>query len=314
MRLVFLAVLVALVGCASPTNPSDPTERIAQTLGLERRLVEGAGFRHLVWIRGDPSLARRVHVYLEGDGTPWLDRRRVADDPGPRQPLALRLMALDPTPSILVGRPCYHGLARSPGCSPWLWTHGRYGEPVVVSLARAIERVLPADGDRELVLIGHSGGGTLAVLLAPRLKGVTTVVTLAANLDVRAWSAHHGYSPLSGSLDPSAEPPLDPCIRQIHLRGERDDAVPLQTLARYRARNPHARVEVVAGTDHRGGWVERWPTLLESVRTTEPCVSGPGRHPAERRVPDRSAGRESRLRATHSRLRQAASSVPVPVP
>lgn len=286
MRLALLPVFAALVGCVSPMSLPDPTERAARTLGLERRLVEGAGFRHLVWIRGDPASARHVHVYLEGDGTPWLDRRRVAADPGPRHPLVPPLMALDPTPSILVGRPCYHGLARSTGCSPWLWTHGRYGEPVVVSLARAIERVLPAVDDRELVLIGHSGGGTLAVLLAPRLKGVTAVVTLAANLDVRAWSEHHGYSVLSGSLDPAEEPPLDPCIRQIHLRGERDDEVPLRTLTRYRARHPQAQVEVVVEVDHRRGWVERWPALLESVwpvvgsgRTTEPCVSGSGRNP-----------------------------------
>ncbi|QGU32756.1 alpha/beta fold hydrolase [Thermochromatium tepidum] len=251
--------------------PEDPTERIARVLGFEQRLVEGAGFQHRVWMRGNPVLARRVHVYLEGDGTPWLDRRRVAADPSPRRPLMPRLMARDPTPSLLVGRPCYHGLAHSPGCLPWHWTHGRYGEPVVFSLARAIERVLPPRDDRELVLIGHSGGGTLAVLLAPRLKGVTTVVTLAANLDVSAWAKQHSYSPLSGSLDPCELPPLDPSIRQIHLLGEQDAEVPPWTLARYRMRNPQARFEVVAGVDHGRGWVERWPALLDSAGSVDVC-------------------------------------------
>lgn len=257
-------MFAALAGCANPSLTRDPTERVAPALGLETRFVEGQGFRHLVLIRGDPATARRVHVYLEGDGTPWLDRHRIAADPGPRQPLVPQLMARDPTPSILIGRPCYHGLAHSAGCSPWLWTHGRYGEPVVVSLARAIERVLPAADDRELVLIGHSGGGTLAVLLAPRLTGVTAVITLAANLDVRAWSEHHGYSPLSGSLDPAEALPLARDIRQLHLIGALDREVPPASRARYLARNPSAQVIILPGIDHRRGWIERWPSWLDS--------------------------------------------------
>lgn len=226
-------------------------------------MVQVAGFRHLVLVRGDLEAASRIHVYLEGDGTPWISRHRVAADPTPRHPLASRLMALDPTPAILVGRPCYHGLAESEGCSPWLWTHGRYGEAVVASLASAIDRVLPGREERRLTLIGYSGGGTLAVLLAPRLRGVERVVTLAANLDVRAWADRHGYDRLSGSLDPADQPPLDPSIQQIHLLGARDRQVPPESIRRYLARNPNAVARVVPGFDHRCCWVEHWPTGLD---------------------------------------------------
>ena len=77
-----------------------------------------------------------LHVYLDGDGTPMLGSYPAAD-PTPRDPLVLDLMALDSTPSIYVGRPCYHGLSGAP-CSPSLWTSGRYSEPVVASMAAGI--------------------------------------------------------------------------------------------------------------------------------------------------------------------------------
>lgn len=232
--------------------------------GTESRLIEGAGLRHRVFWQGDLS-APRIHVYLEGDGRPWIGKRQIAADPGPFDPLTPRLMARDPTPSILVGRPCYHGLARSPGCTPWWWTHGRYSEQVVASLAQAIVRALPPNPRRELVLIGHSGGGTLAVLLAPHLSGVKAVITLAANLDVAAWAEYHGYSPLIGSLDPARSAPLPPHIRQVHLIAEQDLEVPPETIAGYLARNPKAHTQVVLGTTHRRGWVERWPEILAAL-------------------------------------------------
>ncbi|QIK37806.1 alpha/beta hydrolase [Caldichromatium japonicum] len=248
-------LLAGLGGCASvPETPP----------GVGSALIEGLGFQHKVFWHGDLA-APRVHVYLEGDGRPWIGRTQIAADPGPFSPLALRLMARDPNPAILIGRPCYHGLARSPGCTPWLWTHGRYSEQVVASLAQAIQQALPPQPGRELILIGHSGGGVLAVLLAYRLPEVSTVVTLAANLDVAAWAKHRGYSPLSGSLDPSNQPPLPPTIRQLHLIAEQDQEVPASTLARYLVHYPQAHIQMIAGTDHRRGWIERWPEILQAL-------------------------------------------------
>ncbi len=232
--------------------------------GIESRLLRDGGLPQRIFWQGDLS-APCVHVYLEGDGRPWIREREIAADPGPLDPLALRLMARDPTPALLVGRPCYHGLAHMPGCTPWLWTHGRYSEQVVGILAQAIARALPPQPGRKLVLIGHSGGGTLAVLLAPSLPGVKAVITLAANLDVAAWAEHHGYSPLSGSLNPARLPPLPPNIRQVHLIAERDETVPPETIARYLAHNPQAQIQRIPGTDHRHGWLERWPHLLTTM-------------------------------------------------
>src|SRR6185437_2332145 len=106
-------------------------------------------------------------------------------------------------PVLYLGRPCYLGLASSPECRPADWTFERYSARVVASLAAATNRFREREGRPDVVLVGHSGGGTLAVLMAPQVQGLRAVVTIGANLDVAAWTLWHGYLPLNGSLDPA---------------------------------------------------------------------------------------------------------------
>src|SRR3972149_2178107 len=93
---------------------------------------------------------------------------RSATDPTPTQAVALRLMHLDSAPSVLVGRPCYHELKRSAECTPGLWTHARYSSTVVASMLAVIEVLARGSNSTGVVLIGYSGGGALAMLIAER--------------------------------------------------------------------------------------------------------------------------------------------------
>ena len=281
-----LAAVVILGGCTT----IGPWSRDSQTLSLpheeqgmqriESMVTTGDPFRHLIYRHsglGQPVGERKIdenkefreigeiqelHVYLEGDGRPWLTRHQVASDPTGRDLLALRLMARDPLASIYVGRPCYHGLATDRGCQPWWWTHGRYSPEVVRTLVAAIKGILPPRPLARITLIGYSGGGVLALLIAPHLEGVVQVITIAANLDTDAWAEYHGYSPLSGSLNPARQAPLDEDIRQLHLIGNQDARVPLASLTAYLARNPRATLRVLPGFDHRCCWVEQWPDII----------------------------------------------------
>jgi pimeloyl-ACP methyl ester carboxylesterase len=68
-------------------------------------------------------------------------------------------------------------------------------------------------GSTRLTLVGYSGGGTIAVLLAARRSDVAEVITVAANLDVGYWTQRDGLSPLTGSLDPAGgNPRLHPFV------------------------------------------------------------------------------------------------------
>lgn len=255
----FLGVVIATAGCAGPAARFD-TEATAS--GFSREVVKGTAFSHSVYRNGRSGDGRRLHVYLDGDGTPWAGGRRPAADPTPREPLVLRLMALDPAPALLLGRPCYNGFHADPPCGPDLWTDRRYSDEIVASMAAALARL--AGPDRALVLIGYSGGGTLAVLLAERVSNVSVVVTVAANLDVAAWASLHAYQPLTGSLNPADRPPLPARIRALHLAGALDPEVPPVVVQHVAVRGAGA-FRVLDGHDHACCWVDSWPMILSEV-------------------------------------------------
>ena len=244
-------------GCrtASEQFSQHATER-----GLHADVIMGEGFQHLV-LSTPGSRGVTLHVYLDGDGTPTVGGYPAAD-PTPRDPLVLDLMALDPTPAIYVGRPCYHGLSGAP-CSPSLWTSGRYSEPVVASMAAVVRRVVAARGVGRIVWIGYSGGGVLAVLLAARVPETAGVVTIAANLDIDAWTDAQRTPPLTGSLNPARQPPLAPSVSQRHYAGGRDQVVPVQVTRQGAA--PGAEVIIVADYDHRCCWATLWPSVLAAL-------------------------------------------------
>lgn len=187
LTIVGLSLLLAATAYSSPAGRFSQN---AAALGMHAGVVPGTAFQHVVFEQARrPS--RTLHVYLDGDGTPWV-AWRPATDPTPRNPLLLRLMALDPNPSVYLGRPCYHGLSETPPCSSALWTGERYSETVVSSMAAALRRVLQAGGFDRLIWVGYSGGGAIAVLLAPRFTETTDLITIAANLDIDAWADLHG--------------------------------------------------------------------------------------------------------------------------
>ena len=253
--------LLLLGGCAGPA--AHFSDRAA-ALGLHAALVEGDGFHHVAYRRAERAAgaARALHIYLDGDGTPWAAGGPTAD-PTPRDPLVLRLMAMDAAPSVYLGRPCYHGRAVEPPCAPALWTDARYSEVVVASLAAAARRLLEEEGRSAIVWLGYSGGGTLAVLLAARVRETVGVVTVAANLDVEGWTRLHRQSPLDASLSPARRPPLPPGIYQRHYAGERDRVVPPAIVAAGGV--PADSLRLMPGYDHTCCWTELWPAALAEL-------------------------------------------------
>ena len=259
-RWALYACVLALCGCATPAQRF--TER-ATHLGLTREALKGGAFQHVLFAHaGQARHASALHLYFDGDGTPWTAPSQVAADPSTRRALILDLMIQDPTPAVLLGRPCYYLTSPDPACTPQAWTVARYSEAVVASLAVLAAQVIRRHPHAEVTLIGYSGGGVLAMLLAPRLAGVTGVLTVAANLDTAVWTAHHAYSPLTDSLNPAEQPPLASTIRQWHLYGAVDRNVPRTLSARFFARQPQAQSADIPDFDHRCCWVEIWSELL----------------------------------------------------
>jgi dienelactone hydrolase len=253
---------LTLGGCATG---SERAQQLAARSGLSAALVEGAGFQHQIFAaRAAPGTT--LYVFIDGDGTPWVrGGTQIAPDSTPRQPLALQLAAQTHHAVLYLGRPCTYSARADAACRPGLWTSERYSAGVVHSMATALDHYAEVEGYRSVVLVGYSGGGALAVLMAPQVPTTRAVITLAANLDVGAWTRAHGYLPLTGSLDPSAEPALPAALPQWHLIGGRDSNVPEALNQRYFSRLRSDQLWRYPEFDHVCCWVEQWPAILARI-------------------------------------------------
>jgi len=252
MRTAALLAALFAAACSSPTRRIDDE---AQRAGLERSIVQGTSFEHIVFARARPTAAP-LTVFLEGDGLPWIAGRMPASDPTSRNPLALHLAMRSTGPVAYVVRPCYHEMS-GPACTPRSWTFDRYSNTTVESMAAAIATQARTMNASSVRLIGYSGGGVLAVLIAERLPNVAAVVTIGANLDVEAWAAQHGYLPLDGSLNPARSTHAH-SWPELHLYGRHDAIVPDQTTRAYFERFPNAKRLEFDDYDHVCCWERDW--------------------------------------------------------
>jgi hypothetical protein len=260
--LLSLLVILFFSGCASPFQRVDEQ---AAKLGFIKQIIPGTDYIHIVYLNAVWGQAGALHIYLEGDGTPWLNRFVVAADPTPRNPLMLRLMAQDEAPALYLGRPCYHGQFEAPACSPALWTARRYAPEIIASMAAALHHILASSSYKKLVFIGYSGGGTLAMLLAERFAETRAVLTVAGNLDTERWTILHRYSPLSGSLNPATHPPLADQIMQLHFAGGRDQNIPPELIKQVIDKQHYSKLTVIDSYDHTCCWEVHWLKILDQL-------------------------------------------------
>ncbi len=265
MAATFLCWLAASLISQGCTHHAKRLDQEARHLGFTSEVLLGIEFEHLVYIHGKDRISSKLHVYLEGDGRPWVRNRLVSSDPTPVNPLMLRLMSMDQTPSIYLGRPCYHGFSSVPPCEPALWTMARYSTKIVASMEQVLRDYMIRGGYSQVVLIGHSGGGTLAMLLAERIAETRVVVTIAGNLDIDAWTEHHGYTALKGSLNPARRVRLDAGIKQYHLAGKADRNMPYHLIVQALRSQPDARVLAWDKFDHDCCWQNIWREFLHCI-------------------------------------------------
>jgi pimeloyl-ACP methyl ester carboxylesterase len=257
--ILIIALCLLISACASNGARIESLARAAQ---MQRAVIESDGLQSIVFTRAAAGGARLI-VFLEGDGQPWQDGIVPAQDPTTRDPIALKLLLRTPGMSAYVSRPCYQG-ERTARCSPELWTQHRYSPAIIETMRAAIAQTAAAAQAREIVLVGYSGGGVLAVLIGERLEGIKAVVTIAANLDIDAWTTHHGYLPLEQSVNPARSERLH-AWTEIHLVGARDDVVPIATSTAYFDRFPDAQRWEFAQHGHRCCWLEDWDALWPKI-------------------------------------------------
>ena len=246
-----LVSLLTTPACASPAGRGWTSFEV----------VAGSRILAAAW-KDDPAAGDLLTVVIEGDGIAHDSQGRPSADPTLKDPLGFRIAQAWPQgPVAWLGRPCQY--VTDPACTPADWTTGRYSEAAVSASSLAIDALKRRSGAKRLRLMGWSGGGTMAALVAARRTDVAVLVTLAAPLDLAAWAAWHGASPLAGSLDPAAVT-LPPGVVQLHVLGRFDPVVP-PALGEPAARRLGGTV-LVWPEKHTCCWAKRTIRLLALAR------------------------------------------------
>ncbi len=263
LLLACAAACIGLSACALLQSWSERADTEARAAGLTPVPV-GRFLR--AWVRS-PAAPDMLTIYIEGDGARWRAADLPPDDPTPEDPLALHLALADPARAVgYIGRPCqYLDEATLEQCDPMLWTQGRFSETAVAMVDAAVDALVQATGARRITLIGHSGGGAMAALVAARRDDVGCLATVAAPLDTMAWTESIGVSPLRSSLNPADKAAALRAIPQVHFTGGRDVTVPPASIAGYLRAQPAAREVRVADYDHSCCWVDEWKKLRPQV-------------------------------------------------
>ncbi|MEQ8377241.1 alpha/beta hydrolase [Parvibaculum sp.] len=265
------ALACLFLSLAAACSVADPAARKveADAMANEARLlpltIETASFDLYARIR-TTGATDRLTVYIEGDGFAWKRTNEISADPTPLNPVALHLAAADPSPAVAwLARPCqFTGGLTARGCADTFWTEARYGETVIAAMNEAVDELKAQTGAAKLDLVGYSGGGTVAALLALRRDDIATLRTVASPLDTDAFTSVHGVSRLSSSLNPAENAPALATLPQIHYAGEDDEIVPAEINRRFLARMGESRCTALVtlpDMDHHD-WAEIWPSLM----------------------------------------------------
>lgn len=235
-------------------------------VGWQRLNLDARRFVLAAFVPPQLKQTDTLTIYLEGDGLAWIDGSSPSFDPTPLEPLALRLALRDSAGGVAyLARPCqYVTGAERRGCETRFWTSHRFSSDVVSATNLAVDQLKARFGAQRLVLVGYSGGGAVAALVAAERRDVARLVTIAGNLDHRAWTSEHGLSPLSGSHNAADAWQGLTGIAQTHYVGGKDLNVGESVARAYAARFPFDKrptIIVVPEFDHHCCWEARWPAL-----------------------------------------------------
>jgi pyrimidine operon attenuation protein/uracil phosphoribosyltransferase len=258
--------VVLLAGCAADifSSDEDVADRIARSFGWQKHTFNTDTFAIRGYLRRVKDSQRPLTVYLEGDGDAWINEHQLAVDPTPSKPLVLKLAVRHPGGNVLyLARPCHY--IQTARCHPQFWSTHRFAPEIISSTNQAIQRVKEKAGARSVRLVGWSGGGVIAALLALRRNDVEEIITLGANLDHAYWTRMDRLTPLYGSLNPADYAKTLQNISQRHFIGANDVVVSPRVVKSYinkMSDTSKTKFTILENFDHDCCWVEHWPQLL----------------------------------------------------
>ena len=264
-RLFFFGAVLALLWSGCSLSREDPDALAAQA-NMTAKTERTQTFEIYTLSRvTDPE--KPWTVYIEGDGFAWVSPSQPSLNPTPRKAVGLRLAALDPAPNLLyLARPCQF-TKDDPHCSVHDWTDGRFSEKVIRSLNEALTQRV-GSSSKGVHLVGYSGGGAVATLLAARRTDVLSLRTVAGTLDSQKAAQLRDATPLSDSLNPADVAASLRKLPQEHFFGMKDDIIPMSVARAFAERmGPSVCLTVtpVPSATHADGWEAFWKDKVQSL-------------------------------------------------
>lgn len=260
--ILILFASLTLAGC-NPVSVDRSPETIGDLYNFDKKLVKGGDF----WITTYQKITNKNQpyvFYIEGDGSAFAGRYQVSHNPTPRRQMLIKLAMKDPRPNVIyVARPCqYTAMDLNPKCSNAYWTDKRLSDDSVESMNQVINSI--NNNRQKFSLVGFSGGGGIAVLIAERNDMVKDIITIAGNLDHKAFTQYHNVTPMLGSLNPIDYAKKINDIPQLHISGGRDKTIPPFIADKYVQESNSRCVKQLIFEEnmHNKGWENFWEYIL----------------------------------------------------
>ncbi len=263
--------MLLVSACASIPNQTERTQNathIAKMHGWINQSIETHPFVLQAFLPSKLNKVDTLSIYLEGDGLAWIKPTIPSENPTPNNPLGLKLALLDKNAAVYLARPCqYIAENQSKNCPQKYWTSHRFSPEVIASTNQAIEQLKHKFGAKTLILIGYSGGGAVAALVAASRSDVIKLITIAGNLDHAYWTNQRRLLPLSGSLNPADAWHDLQSIQQQHYVGAKDNIIDEGVVRSYASKfkiSDNLNISVLPRFDHHCCWESIWPDLVEN--------------------------------------------------
>ena len=263
-----MITILILSGCAGMRVRGNLANDIARESNLKPILIQTSIFKLKGYYRFNDNHSP-VTVYIEGDGQAYLHRNMPSANPTPRNPLTLHLAGIDHGENILyLARPCQYVNFKSERlCTTPYWTQKRFSREVIISVNEAIDKMLFKAKGEGIHLVGYSGGGAVAALVASIRNDVLSLRTLAGYMDHVSLNKNVGVSPLKGSLDPIKVAHKLKSIPQIHYSGKKDKVIPNWVAKNFAhaVGNNNCTFTRLTNATHTKGWEKVWRKVWSKI-------------------------------------------------
>ncbi|MGB1800587.1 MAG: alpha/beta hydrolase [Gammaproteobacteria bacterium] len=271
--------ILLLTACNGLQSRLEQAEIISTNNNFEKKTIETTHFNLATYQRIN-STSKSAVIYIEGDGFSWKNKYTVSNNPTPKNPVALKLAAIDTSPIVIyIARPCqFINIKNETNCKPEYWTSKRASKEVIESFSAAIDSIKKELNINQLRLVGFSGGATIATILAANRNDVIDLRTIAGNLDIDKFVEVHNVSPLTSSINPTDYADKLVKIPQTHVISMNDSIITaditdsyLKYLEKFDTNLKCVEVIKLSKPEHTKGWADYWS--VQSFSKVQSCIN-----------------------------------------